>query len=172
MPRRVEQLGLHTKRIMPGRERFGRTEPPKIIMDWTYGKEPVGDLHLLTTEHAHELLWSCFTGQPFTRALNLLNAGEYLKGIPKDACVEVMVTVAGKQVTGKQIQLPVAVHSLVERWVTIHELSIRAALGCDREAARQALFLDPHVSDMYDIEPMLEDFLAALEPWLAAGWSE
>ena len=171
-PRRREQLGLHAKRIRPGRERLGRTEPPEIIREWTYGKEPVGDLGLMTTEHAHELLWSYFTGEPYTRALNLLNRGEYLKGIPKEACVEVMVTVAGKQVTGEQIELPTAVHSLVHRWAAIHELSIRAAMDCDREAARQALFLDPHVSDMYDIEPMLEDLISTSAPWLLAKWFE
>ena len=118
----------------------------------------------------YELLWSFFTGEPYTRALNLLNRGEYLKGIPKEACVEAMVTVAGREVTGKQIQLPPAVHSLVQRWVTIHELTIQAALNCDREAAHQALFLDAHVTDMYDIPSMLEDFLGALEPWMPRGW--
>ena len=189
-PRRVEQLGLssHLRKIRPGREPFGRRKCPQIIHDWAYGPEPVGDLHLMTTEHAHELLWSYFTGEPYTRALNLLNGcakppsrsaeggrrdtGEFLKGLPREACVEAMVTVAGKQVTGMQIQLPPAVHSLVQRWVTIHDLSIQAALHCDREAARQALFLDAHVTDMYDIEPMLEDFLLALQPWLPRGWGQ
>ena len=167
--RRADQLGLasHMKKVTPGRKPFGRRPCPQIIHDWTYGPEPVGDLHLLTTEHAHELLWSHFTGEPFTRVLNVLNAGEYIKGIPKTACVEALVTVAGRKVTGKQVELPPAVHSLVQRWTTIHDLSTRAALECDRDAARQALFLDPHVADMYDIEPMLEDLLRALD--LQAG---
>lgn len=171
-PRRLDQLGLRSRlrQIIPGRPPFGPSEPPQIILDWAYGPEPVGDLHLLTTEHAHELLWSYFTGEPFTRVLNLLNAGEWLRGIPRDACVEVMVTVAGSKVTGEQVALPPAVHSLVQRWTTIHDLSIRAAMECDREAARQALFLDPHVTDMYDIEPLLEDMLKAAEKWLAAKW--
>ena len=30
------------------------------------GPEPVGDLHLMTTEHAHELLYAIFTGEPYT----------------------------------------------------------------------------------------------------------
>ena len=141
-------------------------------MDWAYGPEPVGDLHLLTSEHAHELLWACFTGEPFTRVLNVLNTQELIKRLPKTACVEALVTVSHKKVTGKQIELPPAVHSLVERWTTIHELSIQAALNCDRDAARQALFLDPHVSDMFDIPDMLEDFLTALQPWLPQKWFE
>jgi len=171
-PRRAAQLGLEEDlhKPVPGRERFGRRPCPDIIHEWAYGSEPVGDLHLLTTEHAHELLWAYFTGEPFTRVLNVLNSGEYIERLPKDACVEVLVTVSGKKVAGDSIKLPPAVHSLVERWTTIHDLSIKAALECDRDAARQALFLDPHVSDMYDIAPMLEDFLKALESWLPAGW--
>jgi hypothetical protein len=31
--------------------------------------------------------------------------------------------------------------------------------------------LDSHVTDIYDIEPMLEDFVVALEPWLPRGWA-
>ena len=172
-PRRMEQLHLaeHVKKVIPGRQPFGRKPCPQIILDWAYGPEPVGDLHLLTSEHSHELLWACFTGEPYTRALNLLNEGEYIKRLPKNACVEVMVTVSGnKKVKGEQVELPPAVHSLVERWTSIHDLSIKAALNCDRDAARQALFLDPHVRDLYDIAPLLEDILKATEPWLPKKW--
>jgi alpha-galactosidase len=171
-PRRLDALHLrsHVRHIMPGRQPFGRKPCPDIIHEWAYGPEPVGDLHLLTSEHAHELLWSVFTGEPFTRGLNLLNEGEYVKRLPKDACVEVMVTVAGKKVTGEQVTLPPVIHSLVERWTTIHDLSIKAALNYDRDAARQALFLDPHVTDIYDIPPMLEDMLSTLKPWLSEKW--
>jgi alpha-galactosidase len=171
-PRRREQLGLRVRTMIPGREPLGPVEPLKIIMQWAYGDGPVGDMDLMTNEHAHELLWSAFTGEPYTRAINILNEGEYVKGLPTEACVEVIATVAGRNVTANQVALPPAAHSLVQRWVTIHELSIRAALECDREAARQALFLDPHITDMYDIEPMLEDFLTALKPWLPRGWYE
>lgn len=170
-PRRVGQLqhGL-LGTILPGRPAFGRKDCPPIIHEWAYGSEPVGDLHLLTSEHAHEVMWAYLTGEPYTRILNLVNTGEYLKGIPKTACVEAMVTVAGRKVTGKQITLPPAVQSLVYNWTAIHELSIQAAVNCDRDAARQALFLDPHVGDMYDIKPMLEDMLQALRPWLSGKW--
>jgi alpha-galactosidase len=171
--RRMDALGLraHTRQIIPGRERFGRTPVPKIIEEWAYGPEPVGDLHLLTDEHAHELLWAVFTGEPFTRILNVMNDRELLKGIPKNACVEALVTVTGKKVTGKPIQLPPAVQSLVHRWVTIHDLSIKAALECDRDAAKQALFLDSHVADIYDIDPLLNDMLVALKEWMPAKWN-
>ena len=69
-----------------------------------------------------------------------------------------------------EITLPTAVHAIVSDWCAIHELSYQAAIHCDRAAARQALFLDPHVRDMYDIEPMLEDMLEAMKPWLGEKW--
>ena len=155
--------------MQPGRARFGRKDCPDIIRRWAYD-EPVGDLDLLTTEHAHEILYAYFTGQPYTRVLNVLNRGQLIRGLPEDACVEALVTLDGKTVKGPSITLPPAVHALVTTWTTIHTLSIEAALRCDRDAARQALFLDPHVGDLYDIAPLLEDLLDATQDWLPTGW--
>ena len=168
--RRVDKYEHHMHRIIPGREPLGAKKPPQILLDWAYGPEGVGDLHLMTTEHAHELMWAWLTKTPFTRVLNLLNTGEYLKGIDKNACVEALVTLNGRKITGKQITLPPAVHSLVTNWTAIHELSIKAALEHDRAAAEQALFLDPHMRDMYDIPKLLDDMLLATRPWLSEKW--
>jgi alpha-galactosidase len=172
--RRLDHLGLRhdLKKVQPGRQRMGRKAYPEILEYWTYGPEPVGDLHLLTGEHAHELMWSVFTGDPFTRTLNVLNSGEYVRGIQKDACVEIIATVAGKKVTAKPVTLPPVVQATMLNWTTIHDLSIRAALKCDRDAARQALFLDPHVTDLYDIDGMIDDFAIALGEWLPEGWKK
>ncbi len=169
--RRIDMFGHHMRgQIMPGRQPLGPLQPPQILLDWAYGPQAVGDLHLMTTEHAHELMWAFLAKQPYSRVLNLLNTGEWIKGIDKNACVEAMVTLTGRKITGKQITLPSAVHSLVTNWTTIHGLSIKAALECDRQAAYQALFLDPHVKDMYDIPALLEDMLQATKPWLPEKW--
>ena len=61
--------------------------------------------------------------------------------------------------------VPPAVLSLLQQWTTIHDLTYAAANG-DWQAARQALFLDPLMSDMYDIEPMLNDFASSLGRWM------
>ena len=169
--RRIEQAHLksHLRRVIPGRTKFIRRECPEIIRRWTYD-EPAGDLDLQTTEHAHEILYAYFTGTPYTRVLNVLNRGQLIRGLPEDACVEALVTLDGKTITGPSLTLPPVAHALVNDWSTIHHLSIQAALSCDRDAARQALFLDPHVRDCYDITPLLEDLLTATREWLPAGW--
>jgi alpha-galactosidase len=170
--RRLDALGLRKdlKAVRPGRQALTWPEPAQILVDWAYGPELVGDMHLLTGEHAHELLWAAFTGQPFTRVINTVNSGPFIRNLPATACVEALVTVAGTKVTGKSVELPLAAQSLVQQWTTIHELSLQAAMNCDRQAARHALFLDPHVRDLYDIEPMLEDILTATKQWLPAKW--
>jgi alpha-galactosidase len=168
-PRQIARFH-HIQKIIPGRKPFGLRPLPQIINDWAYGPQPVGDLQFLTGEHAHELMWSFLTGESFTRVLNLLNDKQYIANLPKDACVEALVTVKGRKVTGKTLTLPPAVHALVTDWSTIHDLSIKAAMNCDRQAAMQALFLDPHVKDMYDIEPLLEDILQATRQWLPEKW--
>jgi len=170
--RRLESLGLtkNLKRVIPGRMPFERTPCPKIIQKWTYGPDPVGDLNLLSDEHVHEAMWAFLTKEPSTRALNVLNTGGFIENLPKTACIETMVTMSGRCVKARPVRLPTVAHALVSQWVAIHELSIQAAILCDRDAARQALFLDPHMNDFFDIAPMLEDMLAALEPWLPGKW--
>ena len=158
------------KPLIPGREEQVWSTPHPIIMEWTYGDGPVEDLEKLTTEHAHELLWSFFTDEPHTRYINMLNTGNYIEGLPANACVEAQVTASGSKLSGKTITLPPAVNSLVQRWTTIHDLSITAALECDRDAARQALFLDPHVKEIFDIAPLLEDLLLVNKDWLSEKW--
>jgi alpha-galactosidase len=154
----------------PGRQRIERRPCPDILKTWAYGDAPVGDLDLLTNEHAHELMWARWTGEPYTRSLNVLNAGDYVQGIDRNACVEIVAKVSGAEVTAPGVSLPAAAHSLVQRWTTIHDLTIQAALACDRQAARQALFLDPHVQDFYDIDALLDDCLVHLAEWLPEAW--
>ena len=58
----------------------------------------------------------------------------------------------------------------LQRAVSIHELTYKAALTGDRDAAHQALLLDPQVDDFYDIEPMLRSFIKVLGEWLPDYW--
>jgi alpha-galactosidase len=163
--RRAGELGLHTKKISADRKPLGPSQPNELLVKWAYGPGPVEDMDFLTTEHAHELMWAVIKGKPTTRVVNILNDG-FIAGLPRTACVEVMVKVTKKGYEGKELVLPTACTALLAQWTAVHELSIQAALHGDREAARQALFLDPHVADMYDIDGILGDFVERLGKWL------
>ena len=172
-PRALERYRFgHMKELKAGRSRFERTPCPEIIKDWAYGPEGVGDLHLLSEEHAHEIMWAVFTGEPYTRVLNVINKDEIVKDIPRDACVEVVATITNRKISSPQIKLPTVAHALVQRWTAIHDLTIQAALKCDKQAALQALLLDPHVRELSDVEPLLNDLIATLEPWLPQAWQK
>ena len=163
----VKEMGLHVKKIQKKRGALPSVsrKPPEILLKWAYGDGPVEDMDFMTTEHAHELMWAVMKGTPTTRVVNILNDG-YIAGLPKTACVEVMVTVTKTGYKGEELVLPTACTALLSQWTAIHELTIKASLEGDREAARQALFLDPFVRDMYEIDPMLDDFISALGKWL------
>jgi len=164
--KRREELGLHVKKTRRNRKPFKPTrEPPEIIMKWAYGDGPVEDMEMLTTEFAHELMWAVMKGDPDRRVVNVLNKGA-IAGLPADACVEIWATITKKGERREKITLPPACTALLQQWTTIHELTYRAALEGDRQAAREALALDPHVRDMRDIDPMLDDFTKRLGRWM------
>jgi len=161
----VREMDLHVKRVKKNRKPLGPSRPNELLLKWAYGPGPVEDMDFLTTEHAHELMWAVMKGKPSTQVVNILNDG-FIAGLPKTACVEVMVKVTRKGYEGKELKLPTACTALLQQWTAVHELSIQAALNADRDAARQALFLDPHVTDMYAIDALLDDFIDRLGKWL------
>ncbi len=165
-PANAKRLGLHSKKIVKNRKPFKPTkEPPAVIMKWAYGDEPISDMGLLTTEFAHELMWAVLKGDPNRRVVNTLNRGA-IKGVADDACVEIWATITRKATGREKIELPAACTALLQLWTTIHELNYRAALEGDRDAARQALVLDPHVKDISHVDPILDDIIDRLGQWM------
>ncbi|MHC4714091.1 MAG: family 4 glycosyl hydrolase [Planctomycetota bacterium] len=163
---RRRALGLHVKKVRKGRKPFKPTkEPPAVILKWAYGDGPVEDMNMLTTEFAHELMWAVIKGDPNLRVVNVLNKGA-IAGIAADACVEIWATITKKGERRERVQLPPACTALLSTWTTIHELSYRAALEGDRDAARAALLLDPHVADMGDIDGLFDDMVRRLGRWM------
>lgn len=164
--KRRDELGLHVKKIRKGRKPFKATrEPPEIILKWACGDAPVEDMEMLTTEFAHELMWAVMKGAPDRRVVNVLNKGA-IAGLADDACVEIWATITKKGERREKITLPTACTALLQQWSAIHELTYRAALEGDRQAAREALVLDPHVKSIRDIDSVLDDFIKRLGRWM------
>ena len=94
-------------------------------------------------------------------ALNVPNDG-YLGNLPRGAIVEVPGVASGFGVRGLAMgDLPAPVAALCQRQVEIADLVIKASAEGDKQAALQALLLDPMVSDIDTAKAILADFLRA-----------
>jgi alpha-galactosidase len=165
-PENLKKFGMHVKKIQKGRRAYKPTRtPPAVILEWAYGDGPVHDMNMLTTEFAHELMWAVIKGDPNRRVVNILNKGA-IAGLADDACVEIWATITKKGERREKITLPAAATALLQQWTAIHELSYRAAIDGDWQAARSALALDPHVGDMQIADALLADFVKRLGKWM------
>ena len=105
-------------------------------------------------------------GTPTIDVVNLPNRGQ-VPELAYDAVVETMgvldTTGAHGIAAGK---LPPPVRSIIERHVTIQELTVESALKGDRKLALQALLIDPLVRRYETAEPMLNEMLEANRDFL------
>ena len=92
-------------------------------------------------------------------AVNLPNEG-YIENLPDGSIVEVPGVVSGMGVRGMGVGcLPEPVAELCRRQLTVTDLAVHAAVTGDREAALQAILLDPMVNDIAAAKGILADFL-------------
>lgn len=99
-------------------------------------------------------------------ALNVPNRG-CIPDLPDWAVVEVPCVVSGAGVAGLQVPpLPPGVTALLAQQVAVQDRAVDAAIHGDRQAALQALLLDPVVSSYDAAVKILDDLLAAHAPYL------
>ena len=115
------------------------------------------------TERVELLVSALTTGTQYSDdALNVLNAGGVVPGLPESAIVEVPVSFADKTPVPVAVpELPLAVVELCRRQVAINELAVAGLLNRDRSLLLAALALDPMVDD-----PELPESLLAMNATL------
>src|SRR5206468_1189558 len=92
--------------------------------------------------------------------VNVVNNGA-LPGLPDWAVVEVPALVSGSGVTPlRMAALPPAITALLNQQVAIQDRVVEAAVHGDRQAALQALLLDPLITSYTVAEQMLDEFLS------------
>jgi len=92
-------------------------------------------------------------------AVNIPNQG-YVENLPDGSIVEVPGVASGMGVRGMGVgYLPEPVAELCRRQLTVAGLAVHAAVTGDRQAALQALLLDPMVGDIDAAKGMLQEFL-------------
>jgi alpha-galactosidase len=99
-------------------------------------------------------------------ALNIPNNG-CIPGLPDWAIVEVPGLVSGAGVTGLHVPpLPPGITALLAQQVAVQDRAVEAALHGDRQAALQALLLDPVVSSYEAAVRVLDELLTVHAPYL------
>jgi alpha-galactosidase len=92
-------------------------------------------------------------------AVNVVNDGA-IANLPPGAIVEVPARICRNRVMPLQVgPLPKGIVELCARQVAIQELTLQAAVNGDRNAALQALVLDPVVPDMATARWVLDELL-------------
>jgi alpha-galactosidase len=102
----------------------------------------------------------------FELALNIPNRG-CIAGLPDWAVVEVPGIVSGAGIQGLHTpDLPAAVMALLAQQVAVQDRAVHAAIYGDRQAALQALLLDPVVPSYEAAEKILHELLLAHAQYL------
>lgn len=124
------------------------------------GEEPIDHYRSGSGERAVPVLVAVLSDlNQFELALNIPNKG-YIANLPQDAIVEVPGVASGYGVTGLAMgDLPEPIASLCRRQIEITDLAAKAAVEGDKQAALQAILLDPMVSDLDAGKAILNDFL-------------
>ena len=108
------------------------------------------------------ILRAAISGSPERIASAILPNDGLVPALPRDAAVEVSATATGDGIVGDRSEdLPIAIAGALHTEVTIQQLVADAALLGSRDAALQALELDPVVSSARAAEQILVDFEAA-----------
>jgi alpha-galactosidase len=105
-------------------------------------------------------------GKKRFEALNLPNDG-YISNLSSDCIVEVPAWVKTGKARGESVgALPPLIAGWCNQQTAIHRLNAKAAVEGDRQAALEALLLDPVVPDRYTAEKCLDAMLEANRPYL------
>jgi len=123
-------------------------------------------------EYAARIVHSMETGEVRRLNLNVRNDAGAIANLPDDACVEVPCLVDGTGVHPCTVgDLPPQLAALCRSNVAVQERTVTAALEGDRDAAHQAVKLDPLTAaelTLAEIHEMTEDLIEANAAYLPA----
>jgi len=112
-----------------------------------------------TTEPLRPILRAAITGDPERIASAILPNDDLVPALPADCAVEVSAIASGSGITGDRTDdLPLAFTATLRHEVAVQQLVADAAFLGSRDAALQALLLDPVVGSSRAAEAILTDY--------------
>lgn len=143
------------------------------IEEWEEQAKRLVHDHTLTHKHSKEyasgIINALETGAPYCFGGNVMNTG-LIDNLPTDCCVEVTCLANEGGIQPCHIgSLPHQLAALNLRQISVHQLTVDAALTKNKDCIYQAALLDPHVSAELTIDEtraMVDDLIAAHGNWL------
>jgi alpha-galactosidase len=131
------------------------------------GRAPIYILKEAHSEGAIEIVEGLRGGgQIYREAVNIPNQG-HISNLPEGAIVEVPALVSGWGIRGLNTgPLPEFVAELCRRELAVASLAVDAAALGDRQAALQALLIDPAIDDMDTAAAILDAYLQEYASYL------
>ena len=144
-----------------------RDEQWQTIEAMARGGASLDELEGAEGEGAVELIEGLWGSQEVYRpALNIPNQG-HIANLPDGAIVELPALVRDGDIQGLDVgPLPEIVAELCRREITVAGLAVDAAATGDRQAALQALLLDPCINDIDTAQAILDAYLAEYADYL------
>jgi len=119
-------------------------------------------------ETAVDIMNALANNKPFFDVVNLPNTGQ-IENLPRGAVVETLGRVDALGFRALSVgSMPEVLANLVRPHCRVQELTVQAALEGDREAALQALLVDPQCAHLpaKDVRSMGEELMRATSEWL------
>jgi alpha-galactosidase len=105
-------------------------------------------------------------GNRYILSLNLPNDG-YISNLKKDAVVEIPAIVGADKIYGLHMgEIPTAIAGVLEHQLYIMDLVVKAAVEGDRQAALEALIIDPNVPSPDVAAKILDEMLVLQKAYL------
>jgi alpha-galactosidase len=105
-------------------------------------------------------------GNRYILSLNQANDG-YISNLRKDAVVEIPAIVGADKIYGLRMgELPTAIAGMLDLQLFIMDLVVKAAVEGDRQAALEALIIDPNVPSPDVAEKILDEMLILQKDYL------
>lgn len=125
--------------------------------------------HTRSHEYAASIIEALETGKDFSFGGNVMNNG-LIDNLPTDCCVEVTCLANAGGIQPCHIgPLPHQLAALNMRQISVHQLTVDAALTGKKDYIYQAALLDPHASadlSIDEIRNLVDDLIEAHGTWL------
>ena len=143
------------------------------INNWKNQKEKLmaaeNIVHERSREYGSRIIEAIETGVPYKIYGNVQNTG-LITNLPTNACVEVPIMVDENGLTPCYVgELPPQLAGLNTTHISVHEMTIKAAVTGKKEYIYMAAYLDPHTRDQLtldEIKALCDDLIEAHGDWL------